>query len=179
MPVQASGAWVLVDSSDARIGQSALEKLKGRSGAVYANLTAEQAVSYLLYESGGYFPESYGKISAMITGDTLHTKALVSLQDFGGAKALGPIASMINVRDTVQFSGTVDLVSPGLAQFRVARASIHGMSIPKGAIPKLLSQFRDYTPEGLADDALPIPLPPYIAEIRIANGKITLYKNIQ
>jgi hypothetical protein len=26
---------------------------------------------------------------------------------------------------------------------------------------------------------MPLPLPPYIGDIRVANGKITLYKNVK
>lgn len=174
-----AGGWVSVDSADARIGESAIEKIKGRSGASYTNLTAEQAVAYLLYESGGYFNKSYGNIAAKITGDTLHAKALVSIEDFGGPSVLGPLSAMLNATDTLQLAGIVGLVSPGLGEFRVVEARIHGMKVPGGVIPKLIKQFRDYTPEGLSPDGLPIPLPPYIEDIRIANGKITLYKRVE
>jgi hypothetical protein len=34
-------------------------------------------------------------------------------------------------------------------------------------------------PAGIDDDALPLPLPAYIGDIRVANGKVTLYKNVR
>jgi hypothetical protein len=37
---------------------------------------------------------------------------------------------------------------------------------------------RGTPPAGLSDSGLPLPLPSYIGDIRVANGKITLYKNI-
>jgi hypothetical protein len=33
-------------------------------------------------------------------------------------------------------------------------------------------------PAGVDADALPLPLPAYVGDIRVANGRITLYKNV-
>lgn len=174
----AEGGWVTIDSSDGRVGQGAVEKIKGRSGRAYTSLTAEQAVAYLIYESGGYFNASYGNISARINGDTLQLKSLLSLRDLGVAEMLGPLAGMLSAQDTVQLSGTVGIISPGLGQFRVSEARIRGMAIPSGLIPRLIAQIREYEPDGLAPNGLPLPLPPYVEDIRIANGKITLYRKV-
>jgi hypothetical protein len=38
---------------------------------------------------------------------------------------------------------------------------------------------RGTRPVGVDTDALPLPLPSYIGDIRMANGKVTLYKNVQ
>ena len=47
-------------------------------------------------------------------------------------------------------------------------------------IPRLVREI-DRRPRagGLADNALPLPVPPYVSDIRIANGKVTLYKNVK
>jgi hypothetical protein len=52
--------------------------------------------------------------------------------------------------------------------------------IPSGMIPRLIRQIdTGPRPGGLADNALPLPVPPYVSDIRIANGKVTLYKNVK
>jgi hypothetical protein len=35
---------------------------------------------------------------------------------------------------------------------------------------------RGNRPEGIAADALPVPTPKNLADVRIANGKVTIYK---
>ncbi|MBX6331648.1 MAG: hypothetical protein IRY91_07360 [Gemmatimonadaceae bacterium] len=44
-------------------------------------------------------------------------------------------------------------------------------------IPRLLARLaRAPRPSGVAADALALTVPPYIADVRIHDGKITLYK---
>jgi hypothetical protein len=31
-------------------------------------------------------------------------------------------------------------------------------------------------PAGLADDAIPVPLPPHVGDVRVRDGRITLYR---
>jgi hypothetical protein len=173
-----AGAWFSVTPTDATQGRKAVEGLANPSGPVFANLTPAEAVGYLILHAVHQFPASADSTQAMITGDTLHVRMVVALNELGGAKILGPLASIMNTRDTVELSGTVNIVRQGLAQFHVTDVRIHNLRVPHAAIPKLVSELRHDVPEGVASDALPIPLPPYIADIRIANGKVTIYKNV-
>ncbi len=172
------GRWAPVTGADAERGRRAVASLKSGSGPVFANLTAAEAVAYLLQTATHQLPPSAEDVRAMITGDTLHVRAVLPLRALGAAKTLGPLAALLSERDTVQLSGTADIVRPGLAQFRVTDVRIHNLSIPAPVIPKLVAQLRRETPDGIAPNGLAIPLPPYIADIRIGNGKVTLYKNV-
>jgi hypothetical protein len=177
-PAPPAGTWALVTPADAERGREAVERLRGSSEQMYATLTPAQAVGYLLQRTKSQFLSSSEGVQAMITGDTLHVKAVLSLSDFGGAKVLGPLASVLSARDTIQLSGTVSHIDTGYAQLRITDARIHNLRIPRGAIPKLIGELRRSAPAGIAPDGLPFPVPSYISEIRISNGKVTLYKNI-
>jgi len=49
--------------------------------------------------------------------------------------------------------------------------------VPSTLIPRLLRQIeRGSRPAGLSDDGLPLVIPPYLGDVRISSGKITLYK---
>jgi len=176
-----AGTWRAVTTRDAAGGASVLSSLDTRGGRVFANLTPAQAVSYLLVRSGHELPARAEDVQAMVHGDTLYARALVSLQDLGGGRVLGPVARLVSARDTVLLGGTVDLLRPGLAEFRVTRVALRNLEVPPGAIPNLVRQLRRPGADSsglLAPNALPIPLPPYIGDIRIAGGKVTLYKNV-
>jgi hypothetical protein len=44
-------------------------------------------------------------------------------------------------------------------------------------IPKLMAKIeRGARPQGVSADGLPIVIPKYVGDIRVANGKITVYK---
>lgn len=175
----APGTWRKVTPSDGERGERAVTTLQSSSGRVYANLTGAEAVGYLLQRLAGQFPPSAAQdVEAMIVGDTLNVRAVLPLRELGADKALGPLASLLGERDTVQLGGTVNIVHNGLAQFRVTSVIVHGFALPSKVIPKLIGQMRHTAPDGVSPDALALPLPPYISDIRIGNGKVTLYKNV-
>ena len=175
----AAGVWHPVTAADASAAESAVSGLRANQGKVFANLTPAEAVAYLVQETAKQLPPASTDVQAMVSGDQLHVRAVVPLRELGADRALGPLASMVSARDTVELAGRVDLIKPGLAQMHVTRAQIHQLAIPNAMIPKLVQQIRHDAPEGIAADAFPIPLPSYIGDIRIADGKVTLYKNVQ
>jgi hypothetical protein len=174
----ATGTWTTVTRADAERGRQIVATLEAGSGRVFANLTPAQSVAYLIQNSAKQLPESAKDIQAMIVGNTLRVRAALPLRSLGAGKVLGPLASLLSDTDSVQLSGTADVIRPGLAQFRVTDVMIHDLPIPRPAIPKLIALLRHSAPAGLAPNGLAIPLPPYVADIRIANGKVTLYKNV-
>jgi len=174
-----AGEWHAVTAQDAAAGESAVSALRANRGKVFANLTPAQAVAYLIQETAKQLPPSSTDVQAMISDDQLHVRAVVPLRELGADRALGPLASMLSARDTVELAGRVDLIKPGLAQMHVTKAQIHQLAVPNAVIPKLVQQIRHNAPVGIAPDAFPIPLPSYIGDIRIADGKVTLYKNVQ
>lgn len=173
-----AGVWQPVTAADAASGARAVASLQTSSGKVFTNLTAPQAVAYLVQETAKELPASATDVQAMASGDQLHVRAVVPLQELGGAKALGPLANMLGTRDTVELAGRVDLLRAGMAQMHITRARVGSLNLPATMIPRVISQIRRESPSGIAPDALALPLPPYIGDVRIANGKVTLYKNV-
>jgi len=173
-----AGVWQPVTPTDAAAGARGVASLQTTSGKVFANLTPAQAVGYLVQETAKQLPPSATNVQAMVSGDQLHVRAVVPLQDLGGAKALGPLANMLGTRDTVELAGRVDLLRAGMAQMHITKARVGSLNLPAAMIPRVVSQIRRESPPGIAPDALPLPLPSYIGDVRIANGKVTLYKNV-
>jgi hypothetical protein len=117
-------------------------------------------------------------VEAAIIDDQLCLRASVRLSDLGGTNVLGPLASLLGERNRVQFCGTFHLIHPGLAEFQVKQIRVHDIAVPQGAVPKLLQHIeRGSRPVGTSPDGLPLLVPNYLGDIRIANGKIILYKS--
>ena len=69
------------------------------------------------------------------------------------------------------------LYRPRMAEFQVKEAKIGNLSIPQALIPRLVHQI--VPPMGssqFAPDGMPLKTPEYIGDVRVSNGKITLYK---
>jgi hypothetical protein len=176
-PSVAAG-WQPLTAADASRGEAAVQSLGRPTGPVFANLTAAEAASYIFTVVAKQLPPSAKNAEASIVGDRLYVRSDVELKDFGGAKSLGPVGMLLGERDSVRLGGTINMLRPGLAEFLVQEVKLGRIDVPSGLIPRLLSQMKRAKPvEGVSEKGLPMVMPSYISDVRISNGRITLYKS--
>jgi hypothetical protein len=175
-----SSGWHPLTAADAERGRLAVQSLERQSGPVFANLTPAEAASYIFLVVAKQLPPSAKNAEASITGDRLYVRSEVELKDFGGAKSLGPLGMLLGDRDSVRLGGTINMLRPGVAEFLVQEVKIGKFEVPTALIPRLLAQMKKgKTVEGVSQNGLPMVMPPYISDVRISNGKITLYKSVR
>src|SRR2546423_10922399 len=175
-----SSGWQPLTGADADRGRAAVQSLGRQSGPVFANLTASEAASYIFTVVAKQFPPSARNAQAAIIGDRLYVRSDVDLKDFGGSKSLGPIGMLLGERDSVRFGGTINMLRPGLGEFLVQEVRIGRFDVPNALIPRILTQMKRGKPvEGISQNGLPMVMPSYISDVRISNGKITLYKSVR
>ena len=113
-------------------------------------------------------------------GDRLYVKANVALNEIGGKKVLGPLANFLTDRDSVQLGGTLNVIRPGLGQFLVQDVRLGKLEVPSPLVPRLVAEIRrGQIPAGVAQNGFPMAFPEYISDVRISNGRITIYRNAQ
>jgi hypothetical protein len=173
--------WQPLSQADADRGRVAVESLGQRSGPVFANLSPAEAASYIFLVVAKQLPPSARNVEASISGDRLNVRSEVDMKDFGGAGQLGTLGMLLGSRDSVFLGGTIHMLKPGLGEFLVQQAKIGKLDVPQGLIPKLIAQMKKKGKpvEGIAPNGLPMVMPSYISDVRIANGKITLYKSVR
>lgn len=172
--------WQPLTAADADRGRAAVQSLGTQSGPVFANLTAAEAASYIFTVVAKQLPPSAQQVEAQIVGDRLYVRSEVDLKDFGGSKSLGPLGMLLGDRDSVRFGGTIHMLKPGLGEFVVQEVKIGRVDIPSALIPRILTQMkRGKAVPGIAQNGLPMVMPAYISDVRIADGKITLYKSVR
>ncbi|HXY30795.1 MAG TPA: hypothetical protein VEI06_08790 [Gemmatimonadaceae bacterium] len=173
----AAADWELLTPEGADRAKKTIEKLAERSGPVFANVSPGDLVAYVFQELSKQIPSSAQGTAAAVVGDQLLVRASMDINDLGGRDLLGPLASVFNDREPVEFGGTLAVVTPGIGEYRVSQLSVRDLSLPHPAIPKLLAKLdRTPRPPGVDDDALALVVPVHIGDVRIKNGKITLYK---
>jgi hypothetical protein len=172
--------WKPLTAADAQRGRVAVEALAQRSGPVFANLTPAEAASYIFLVVAKQLPPSARNAEASIVGDRLYVRSEVDLKDFGGAGQLGTLGMLLGSRDSVLLGGTIHMLKPGLAEFKVQEVKLGRLQVPQRLIPRLITQMkRGKKVEGVSETGLPMVMPTYISDVRIANGKITLYKSVR
>lgn len=173
----AGSVWQPLTRAGAARTRAALDRLSRPSGPVFTDLSGADAASYIYEELAKQLPPSADSLQAAVLDDRLCLRASVKLSDLGGPEVVGPLASFLGDRNRMQFCGTFDVIRPGLAEYRVKELRLHDIALPTGAIPRLLTHVeRGSRPPGTAPDGLPLLVPRYLRDVRVANGKVTLYK---
>jgi hypothetical protein len=177
-PASARPLWEPITPLNAERGKREVEALRDSRGPVFANLTGAEAASFIFLSAARTLPKGAENASASVQGNELVVRSAIRLSDFGAKKVLGPLASILGERDTLMLGGHINIVQPGLGEFQVTRLKIGKMSVPSPLIPRLLNELRKGDrPVGVSANALPMPVPEYISDVRIANGRVTVYKN--
>ena len=172
--------WEPVSDEAAARARRAVESLGRRNGPVFVNLPPGDVASYFYIALSEQLPPSADSIEATTIANRMYVRAVISLDDFKAADALGPLAGMVGRRERIQLGGTFAIIRPGLAQFLVEDVRLGELPIPRGAIPKVLRQIRRGTrPDGVAENGLPFVVPTYLGDARVADGKVTLYKTVK
>jgi len=176
-----NSGWQPLTAGDAARGQAAVQSLGRQSGPVFANLTPAEAASYIFTVVAKQLPPSAKNAEASVIGDRLYVRSEVELKDFGGAKALGPLGMLLGDRDSVRFGGTINMLKPGLGEFLVQEVKLGRLDVPTALIPRLLTQMKEHSNPvaGISQNGLPMVMPAYISDVRISDGKITLYKSVK
>jgi hypothetical protein len=176
-PAVASTPWQPLSPEAGSRGKRKIDDLQNPSGPVFANLSASEVASYVFQTVARTIPASADSAEAAVIGDALFVRAVLPVRDIAGSGVLGPLAGLMNDRERLQLGGSFRVVRPGLSEFEVREIKLRDFNVPRGAIPRLLQQIsRGNRPEGIAPNALPVTTPRSLADVRIANGRVTLYR---
>jgi hypothetical protein len=173
--------WQPVSDSAATRAERSLESLGSRRGPVFVNLTPGELASLLLARANDRVPASAIRdAEAAVEGETVRVRATLALDELRGVDGLGPLATLLQGNAPVELAGSLDMLRPGLGQFRVETLKIQELALPPQAIPKVIARLhRGARPDSVAANAIPFAVPSYIGDIRVSRGRITLYKNVQ
>lgn len=172
--------WEPITTQGAERARRAIEALGQRTAPVFESLRPGDVSSYIFVALARQLPPSAERIEAAVMGDRLHVRASVQLSDFGGAGVLGPLAGFLGDRETMQLGGYFHVIRPGLAEFRVTELRLKDFGVPANLIPRLIRGFsKGARPAGVDDAGLPLVVPEYLADVRIAKGRVVLYRNPQ
>ena len=175
-----NSGWQSFTPADANRGNVAIRSFNSPSGPVFVNLTPAEAGSYLLSLVSQTLPPSATNAQAAVIGNRLYVRSEVAWKDFGESRSLSSIRMLLGERDSVLIGGTIGMIHPGLAQFNVQEMKLGKFDVPSALQQRLIAEIKKKNSvPGVAQDALPVILPSYITDVRIQNGKITLYKSVR
>lgn len=171
--------WEPLTPAAAARGRKAIDALSARSGPVFANLTGAEVASYIFVRAGAALPTATDSAEAAVIGDALYVRAVVPMKDVAASGALGPFGGLVNDREPLTLGGSFHVIRPGLSEFQVREVKLRDFKVPTRVIPNLIRQLdRDPRPEGVSPNGIPVKTPPSLADVRIANHRVTVYKTL-
>ena len=177
-PRAADTGWVALTYPAADKGRRALGRLAQPKGPQFVTLSAGEFAGALLDSLAAQLPSSMDSLQVRAEGSEFQVRASVRLGDLGGRAVLGPLASMVGDRERLTLGGLLEPTAvPGVAQFRLTRVKVGDFAVPGAVVPRLVKALkRKSTAPGVEVSALQVRLPAGVADIRVAQGKITLYR---
>jgi hypothetical protein len=156
-----------------------VQSLGKSTGPVFANLTAAEALALVLGDARTELPAFVGELEGAVQGDRLVVRSSIDPSALRGIEALGPIAALLDTRSRVTLAGTLEVVESGQGAFVVQDVRVNDLIVPGPAIAPLLRQI-DRRPRqpGAPERAITFTLPAHVADLRVAKGRVTLYKNV-
>lgn len=175
----APSPWEPLTPEGGARARAAVARLGTRMGPVFADVAPADLSAYLFQELSHQLPPSAQHVEAAVLHGELAVRASIAMRDLGAARKLGPLGAVLGERANVELDGTLDIVRPGLAEYRVRALRVGRLGVPSAMIPRLVRELeRGRRPSGLASDALPLVAPREIADVRIRPKTITLYKAV-
>jgi len=155
----------------------AIETLTRPSGPVFASLTAAEAASLVLAGASDRWPSMVGGVGAAVSGDRLLLQTTLDPSAFAGVEGLGPLAGLLQSRQDARLAGTLEVAEPGRGYFVVREVMLGDIPVPMPVVAALVRQLdRRAAGPGQPARAIPFDLPDHIADVRVAKGRVTLYK---
>ena len=157
-----------------------LESLDRATGPAFVSLNASEVADVLSNSIGTVFPIEENGTQLRIDDDLLRIRTVLPLRALGGKDIPDIVGCVLSDRDTVEIAGSMELLRPGLGQFRARQLNVRGIDIPPRLIPPLVRNLRkgQKTTDSLSSDGIGVPLPRSVADIRVSRGKLTLYKAV-
>lgn len=177
LPDEGPAGWDRVSLQGAQRSLQRMQLLDSPTGPAYVNIAPADFAAYVLGAALTQLREVDATPDALVDDDKLWLRTRIRLVDLGGRDALGPLASMFEETERLVIAGRLEGVRAGLAQYRLTDVAVRDLRVPQAAVSRLVTRWGPpRRPEGIADDALPIELPPYVADLRLSRGRVTLYK---
>lgn len=173
----ATQEWTPVTPAGAARAESRIATLGSASGPASVTVSAADFAAYVLAPTLSLIAEADSAPQALIEGDTLFLRTRIRLADVGGKGSLGPLSQMFDETEPLLIGGRVEPVRAGLGQFRLSTVALRQLKVPAAGVSRLVTRWGARArPAGLAADALPIVLPAFVGDLRIAKGRVTLHR---
>lgn len=176
--VASAPTWQPLTPTGAQRARGALERLRSPRGPAFVTVNPGDLAAYIFQELSRTLPSSADSIEAAVIGDRLYVRAVVKVADLVEKGSMGPLSLLLGDRERVLIGGTLRILRPGFAELAVKEFKIRDLNVPQALIPRIVREMsRGERPPELAPDGIPLRTPEFIGDVRVEDGRVTMYKS--
>jgi hypothetical protein len=167
--------WKPISADAAARARRAIVTLDQPTGPVFANLSPDEFAAFILDTTARGTTDLPRPVEAAVQGDRFLLRTTLRLTDIGMENV--PFLGGVDKTATVVVGGNLLVERPGLGEWRVRTIRVDAIEVPGPMLTRVTRALaRRMQRAGTRDDAFGFALPSQVADLRIDNGKITLYK---
>ena len=172
-PARAHIEW----SGPTRDSAAMADRLARSRNAAWVSLDPGELATMLEAASGRVLLEP----QVAIAGDAIHVRGRLALSEVPTAGVLGPFAKLLSGEPRIEFAGRPSMAGRGTARIRVTDLRVAGVEVPGAARAALIRQLQsrgaEATDAGEGEGEIRFSVPAWLGDLRVANGKLTVYKD--
>lgn len=172
-------AWTPLAPAGAERVRATLRRLEQVDGPVFANVSATDLAAFVLDSLVASIAAGDRPAAVSSRRDEILLRTQLRVGDLGASNVplLGGVADRTA---TVIIGGTLAVDSPGSGVWQVQRIHVDAINVPDWAVPRVARELSTRLGRrGTSDRDIGFTMPSHIADVRVRDGTVTLYKNVQ
>jgi hypothetical protein len=168
--------WKPVMPTGPAVARAAIARLDSFDGPVFVNVAAPDFVAFALDSAVPGITDGSRLAAAAVSGGQVYVRAVVRVADLGAENVplLGGIAEKAA---TIVIGGTLVVTRPGTGEWMVKEIDVDAIHVPAAAVARVAHAFAARLKRaGSTDEALAFAIPSRVADVRVRNGSVVLYK---
>jgi hypothetical protein len=177
--INSDTTWLPLTERGAARADQTIARLGAQTGTVFVSVPPADFAAYMVMDIVGKLPPPRDTAVAQARSGALRLRTALDLKRLGGQTSLGPLGTLLHDRERLELAGTFDVLRRGVAEFRVDDVRLGDIPVPQALIPTLVHRVENGPhPAGLASNGLLLNVPPYVGDIRVTNGGVSVYKAV-
>ena len=174
--VVAALQWKPLSTDGAQRARRAIARLDSYDGPVFSNVTAADFASFLLDSAVPGITDGTRVTDAAVHDDRILLRTKLRVADLG-AETVPLLGGVGDKTVTMIMGGTLVVQRPGLGEWVIKEIMVDAIEVPSPAIPRIAQAFaRRLRRAGTRNESLAFALPSRVADLRVRNDTVTLYK---
>ncbi len=151
-----------------------IRRVARSSGDAFIALGAEDLATLLEGGAGAALTDP----RAAIVGDQVRLRGRLRVRDLPSLERAGPLADLLTGEPEIEVAGRPALMEKGIGGIQVTDLRVGGVQVPRNLRDALVTRLAGLPGvTSAAPGGIRFSVPPWVGDVRVTNGKLTVYRD--